>query len=210
MPHLLGRWPVLRACGDRQRPPLQLRLARRLGVGAEGDPQRQGRRLDVPHGLQLRGRLPPRDSGDRGYLPGQAGAHHRKDLASRSFRGLCERRVRRGGDRRRVEGATERHVRGSRVPDPDPNPGGIPGLRVHPSKVEIVVVDSGSTDNTRNIARGYGADVYKAADILPDLANFKGKGENLWKALYVTQGDIIVYLDADIKNIHHRYCQRRN
>ena len=70
---------------------------------------------------------------------------------------------------------------------------------------EIVVIDSGSTDNTRKIARDYGADVYKATDILPDLEPFKGKGENLWKALYITNSDIIVYLDADIKNIHHRF-----
>ena len=70
---------------------------------------------------------------------------------------------------------------------------------------EIVVVDSGSTDNTRKIAREYGAEVYKATDILPDIEAFKGKGENLWKALYITNSDIIVYLDADIKNIHHRF-----
>ncbi len=70
---------------------------------------------------------------------------------------------------------------------------------------EIVVIDSGSTDNTRKIAMDYGADVYKATDILPDLEAFKGKGENLWKALYITNSDIIVYLDADIKNIHHRF-----
>ena len=70
---------------------------------------------------------------------------------------------------------------------------------------EIVVVDSGSTDNTRKVAMDYGADVYKATDILPDLESFKGKGENLWKALYITNSDIIVYLDADIKNIHHRF-----
>ncbi|MCP4723489.1 MAG: glucosyl-3-phosphoglycerate synthase [bacterium] len=71
---------------------------------------------------------------------------------------------------------------------------------------EIVVIDSGSTDKTREVARNYGADVYKASDILPDLEEYKGKGENLWKALYITKGDIIVYLDADIKNIHHRFA----
>ncbi|MGD9237161.1 MAG: glycosyltransferase, partial [Desulfobacterales bacterium] len=71
---------------------------------------------------------------------------------------------------------------------------------------EIVVVDSGSSDQTRQIARSYGADVYKATDILPQLEPFKGKGENLWKALYITKGDIIIYLDADIKNIHHRFA----
>ncbi|MEW6673883.1 MAG: glucosyl-3-phosphoglycerate synthase [Thermodesulfobacteriota bacterium] len=75
----------------------------------------------------------------------------------------------------------------------------------YPLLDEIVVVDSGSTDRTRQIARDYGADVYEAADILPQLGHFKGKGENLWKALFITRGDIIVYLDADIKNIHHRF-----
>ncbi len=76
----------------------------------------------------------------------------------------------------------------------------------HPLVDEIVVVDSGSTDNTCDIARAYGADVYEAAGILPDLPPYRGKGENLWKALYITRGDIIVYLDADIKNIHHRFA----
>jgi glucosyl-3-phosphoglycerate synthase len=71
---------------------------------------------------------------------------------------------------------------------------------------EIVVIDSGSTDKTRQIARSYDATVYQADDILPHLDKFKGKGENLWKALYVTRGDIIVYIDADIKNIHHRFA----
>ena len=75
----------------------------------------------------------------------------------------------------------------------------------YPLLVEIVVIDSDSTDKTREIARSFGADVYKATEILPDLESFKGKGENLWKALYVTKGDIIVYIDADIKNIHHRF-----
>ena len=76
----------------------------------------------------------------------------------------------------------------------------------YPILDEIVVVDSGSTDKTREIAKGYGADVYEATEIFPDLEKFTGKGENLWKALYITKGDIIVYLDADIKNIHHRFA----
>ena len=71
---------------------------------------------------------------------------------------------------------------------------------------EIVVIDSGSTDKTRQIARSYDVAVYKADDILPHLEKFKGKGENLWKALYVTRGDIVIYIDADIKNIHHRFA----
>ncbi len=75
----------------------------------------------------------------------------------------------------------------------------------YPLLDEIVVIDSGSTDETRKIARSYGAEVYQADEILPNLEKFRGKGENLWKALYITKGDIIVYLDADIKNIHHRF-----
>jgi glucosyl-3-phosphoglycerate synthase len=76
----------------------------------------------------------------------------------------------------------------------------------HPLLDEIVVIDSGSTDKTRQIARSYDVAVYKADDILPHLEKFKGKGENLWKALYVTRGDIVIYIDADIKNIHHRFA----
>ena len=75
----------------------------------------------------------------------------------------------------------------------------------YPLVDEIVVVDSGSRDGTRKIARSYGANVYEADEILVHLEKYRGKGENLWKALYITRGDIIVYLDADIKNIHHRF-----
>jgi glucosyl-3-phosphoglycerate synthase len=71
---------------------------------------------------------------------------------------------------------------------------------------EIVVIDSGSTDKTCQIARAYDVTVHQADDILPHLEKFRGKGENLWKALFVTRGDILVYIDADIKNIHHRFA----
>ena len=76
----------------------------------------------------------------------------------------------------------------------------------YPLLDEIVVIDSGSTDQTVDIAESFDAKVYLADKLLPAHGGYRGKGENLWKALYVTTGDIIVYLDADIKNIHHRFC----
>lgn len=76
----------------------------------------------------------------------------------------------------------------------------------YPLVDELIVIDSGSTDSTVEIAASFGAEVYNANEILPHLDQFKGKGENLWKALYITRGDIIIYIDADIKNIHHRFA----
>lgn len=70
---------------------------------------------------------------------------------------------------------------------------------------EIAVVDSGSTDRTCEIAAEFGADVYLSSDILPSYGSKRGKGENLWKAVYQLKGDIIVYVDADIGNIHPRF-----
>ena len=75
----------------------------------------------------------------------------------------------------------------------------------YPLLDEIAVIDSGSDDRTLEVARSFGADTYLAADILPDLEPLRGKGENLWKAIYQLKGDIIVYVDADIKNIHPRF-----
>ncbi len=71
---------------------------------------------------------------------------------------------------------------------------------------EIAVIDSGSKDRTREIAAEYGAKVFLAEDILPEQPKYRGKGENLWKALYVLEGDLICYIDADIKNIHPRFA----
>lgn len=71
---------------------------------------------------------------------------------------------------------------------------------------EIAVVDSGSSDNTLKIAENFGAKAYAASDYLTGQGIYKGKGENLWKALYLLKGDIIVYVDSDISNIHHRFA----
>ena len=78
-------------------------------------------------------------------------------------------------------------------------------MQRYPLIDEIAIIDSGSTDKTLEIAASFGADTYLASDILPDLEDKRGKGENLWKAIYQLKGDIIVYIDADIKNIHPRF-----
>lgn len=71
---------------------------------------------------------------------------------------------------------------------------------------EIAVIDSGSTDRTLAIAESEGARVYLASGILPRFGHVQGKGENLWKSLYVLEGDIILWLDADIKNLSHKFA----
>ena len=78
-------------------------------------------------------------------------------------------------------------------------------MQRYPLLDEIAVIDSGSTDRTLTVAASFGADTYLAEDILPHIENKKGKGENLWKAIYQLKGDIIIYIDADIKNIHPRF-----
>jgi glucosyl-3-phosphoglycerate synthase len=76
----------------------------------------------------------------------------------------------------------------------------------YPLLDEIAVIDSGSTDRTLDVATDFGAAVYLSSDILPEMGAKRGKGENLWKAIYQLEGDIIVYVDADIKNIHPRFA----
>lgn len=70
---------------------------------------------------------------------------------------------------------------------------------------EIVLIDSNSTDATRSIAADLGVPVYIHQEILPQYGAFSGKGEALWKSLYVLRGDIIAWIDTDITNIHPRF-----
>lgn len=70
---------------------------------------------------------------------------------------------------------------------------------------EIVLIDSNSSDRTREIASSLDIPVYIHQEILPAYGSRHGKGEALWKSLYVTSGDIILWIDTDIVNIHPRF-----
>ena len=70
---------------------------------------------------------------------------------------------------------------------------------------EIVLIDSDSTDRTRDIAHELGIPVFIHQRLLPDYGARRGKGEALWKSLFVTHGDIILWIDTDIVNIQPHF-----
>jgi glucosyl-3-phosphoglycerate synthase len=69
---------------------------------------------------------------------------------------------------------------------------------------EIMVMDSGSTDATVELARRAGARVVLRTDVLEHLEPQPGKGEVLWRSLAAATGDIIVYLDSDLVDFDPR------
>ncbi len=73
---------------------------------------------------------------------------------------------------------------------------------------ELIVVDDGSSDGTATEALEHGATVVVAGEILPDLPEGSGKGNTLWKSLYASSGDLICFLDADVRNFGAHFVTR--
>jgi glucosyl-3-phosphoglycerate synthase len=69
---------------------------------------------------------------------------------------------------------------------------------------EIVVLDDRSTDLTRLEAELAGATVYSTGDVLPGFGPSRGKGDAMWRSLVVSDGDIVLWCDADLQNINVR------
>jgi glucosyl-3-phosphoglycerate synthase len=63
---------------------------------------------------------------------------------------------------------------------------------------ELIVMDSLSSDATVSEAANAGARVHSVASVRPDLGVRAGKGEALWKSLFVTTSDLLVFIDADL------------
>jgi glucosyl-3-phosphoglycerate synthase len=62
---------------------------------------------------------------------------------------------------------------------------------------EIVVVDAGSADGTAEVARRAGATVWQEAELMPSFGPVRGKGDAMWRALSVLEGELVCFLDAD-------------
>jgi glucosyl-3-phosphoglycerate synthase len=62
---------------------------------------------------------------------------------------------------------------------------------------ELVVVDAGSRDGTAEIAAAAGARVVQQDELVHEQGVALGKGDAMWRALQVTDGDIVCFLDGD-------------
>lgn len=70
---------------------------------------------------------------------------------------------------------------------------------------ELVVVDSSSQDETRDIVRSEAVPLFIHDEILEECGTYRGKGEAMWKSLQVTTGDLVVWIDTDVSNTHPKF-----
>ena len=71
------------------------------------------------------------------------------------------------------------------------------GLRERGVIDQVVVVDDSSEDGTGQIAREEGAEVHAQSGLLSHYGPILGKGDAMWRALTVLEGDVILFVDAD-------------
>ena len=70
---------------------------------------------------------------------------------------------------------------------------------------QVAVVDSGSADRTRELAGARGAEVHDARALMPEAGPLLGKGDALWRALSVVNGDIVCFVDADSEDFGEHF-----
>ncbi len=72
---------------------------------------------------------------------------------------------------------------------------------------EVIVVDDHSTDGTAEVAVAAGAKVVAAGSVLPDFGLLGGKGQALWKSVFVAEGDLLVWCDSDVEGFDSRFVR---
>jgi glucosyl-3-phosphoglycerate synthase len=71
---------------------------------------------------------------------------------------------------------------------------------------EIVVVAAASADNTAAVAERAGATVYQEAELMPHYGPVLGKGDAMWRALSVLNGELVCFLDADTEGFSPHFA----
>ncbi len=81
----------------------------------------------------------------------------------------------------------------------------LAGLRKRGVIDELVVIDGDSADDTARIAQRAGATVHREGELMPSYGPVLGKGDAMWRALSVLEGDLVCFLDADVLEFSTRY-----
>ncbi|KXK62005.1 glucosyl-3-phosphoglycerate synthase [Micromonospora rosaria] len=70
---------------------------------------------------------------------------------------------------------------------------------------ELIVVDSRSTDRTARVARAAGAEVVSQDEMTRGLPRLTGKGDALWAGLAAAEGDVVAFVDADLREFRPHF-----
>jgi glucosyl-3-phosphoglycerate synthase len=70
---------------------------------------------------------------------------------------------------------------------------------------QVLVVDAASEDGTAEVATAAGAEVVQESELLPEFGPVLGKGDAMWRSLSVVTGDVVVFLDADARQVSDTY-----
>lgn len=84
--------------------------------------------------------------------------------------------------------------------------GALASLRQVGAIDEIVVVDAASADGTARVAAEAGAKVVQEGELMAELGPVLGKGDAMWRALSVLEGELIVFLDADSEGFSEHFA----
>jgi glucosyl-3-phosphoglycerate synthase len=71
---------------------------------------------------------------------------------------------------------------------------------------EVVVVDAASADGTAAVAARAGATVWQEAELMPGHGPVLGKGDAMWRALSVLDGELVCFLDADTEGFSAHFA----
>jgi glucosyl-3-phosphoglycerate synthase len=69
----------------------------------------------------------------------------------------------------------------------------------------IVLVDAASADGTATVAGRAGAVVWQEAELMPSYGPVLGKGDAMWRALSVLEGELVCFLDADTEDFSEHF-----
>jgi glucosyl-3-phosphoglycerate synthase len=71
---------------------------------------------------------------------------------------------------------------------------------------EVVVVDAASADGTASIAERAGAVVWQEAELMSSYGPVCGKGDAMWRALSMLDGELVCFLDADTEDFSAHFA----